>query len=30
LRYVEHPEMRKHVWVLCIVVRSRQLVRYAG
>ncbi len=29
-RGLEHPEMRKHGWVLYIVVRSRQLVRYAG
>jgi hypothetical protein len=30
LRYVEHPEARKHRWVLCIVDRSRKLVRSAG
>jgi len=29
-RYVEHPEMRKSSWVLCIVVRSRKLVRRSG
>ena len=28
--YVEHPYMRKPGWVLCIVVRSRQLVGYSG
>ena len=30
LRYVEHPEARKHLWVRCIAGRSRKLVRYAG
>jgi hypothetical protein len=30
LMYVEHPEARKHRWVLCIGGRSRKLVRYAG
>ncbi len=30
LRYVEHPEARKHCWVRCIVDHSRKLVRYAG
>jgi hypothetical protein len=30
LRYVEHPEARKHGWVRHIAGRSRKLVRYAG
>jgi len=30
LKYVEHPDARKHRWVRCIGVRSRKLVRYAG
>jgi len=30
LRYVEHPEARKHRWVWCITGRSRKLVRYEG
>ena len=29
-QYVEHPEARKHRWVLCIAGRSRKLVRHAG
>jgi hypothetical protein len=30
LRYVEHPEARKHRWVRRIASRSRKLVRNAG
>ena len=30
LQSVEHPEVRKHCWVLHIVGRSRKLVRHAG
>jgi hypothetical protein len=29
-QYVEHPEASKYRWVLCIVVRSRDLMNNAG